>query len=361
MAKRTKSKRKSAGLTYRSSGVDVSANDRMVAKIKHALRRTYDPRVLSQHGAFAGLMRLDFAENLLQRHFKEPVLVAGADGVGSKLLLGIEHGKIGQLGVDLVAMSVNDILTLGAEPLFFLDYVACHHLDPEHIAEIVTGVSDGCVEAGCALLGGETAEMPAMYAPTHFDLAGFCVGVVDRHRIVDGRDVQPGDAIIGIASSGIHSNGYSLVRAALKKIKSQKRAEEALGEPLADAVLRPTRIYVRPILKLLKHYKRKRVVRAMAHITGGGLEGNLPRVLPDGCAAEIRRRSWSQPPIFDVIHQAGVDIEEMYDVFNMGVGFVLVVRPTFADSVIRQLEQLGETAWRIGVVRRGKRRLIWKK
>ena len=361
MATRKPRKKSKAGLTYRSSGVDVSANDRMVAQIKHALRRTYDPRVLSQHGAFAGLMRLDFAENLLQRHFREPVLVAGADGVGSKLLLGIEHGQIAQLGIDLVAMNANDILTLGAEPLFFLDYIACHQLDPEHIAEIVTGVSDGCVEAGCALLGGETAEMPAMYAPSHFDLAGFCVGVVDRDRIVDGRSVEPGDAIIGIASSGVHSNGYSLVRAALKKVKNRKQVEAELGESLTAAVLRPTRIYVRSILKLLKHYKKKRVVRAMAHITGGGLAGNLPRVLPEGCAAEVRRRSWTPTPIFEVIRKAGVDIEEMYDVFNMGVGFVLVVRPSFADSVIRQLQALGETAWQMGVIRRGKRRLIWKK
>lgn len=347
-------------LTYKDAGVDVSANDAMVEKIGRALRRTYDPRVISRHGAFAGLMRLDYHERLLKRRYREPVLVAGSDGVGSKLLLGIQHKRIASLGIDLVAMSVNDILTVGAEPLFFLDYVACHKLEPGEIAAIVTGVSDGCVEAGCALLGGETAEMPAMYAPSHFDLAGFCVGVVERDRIVSGDDVEPGDVIIGLASSGIHSNGYSLVHAALDRLDQRKTLPVELGEPLEDALLHPTRIYVKPVLKLLRAYRRKRIVRAMAHITGGGIAGNLPRVLPDGCAAHIKRDAWTPPPIFRLIQSLGVDEAEMYDVFNMGVGFILVVRPAFANAVVARLNRLGETAWQIGTIRKGRRRVVWK-
>ncbi|HRW55626.1 MAG TPA: phosphoribosylformylglycinamidine cyclo-ligase, partial [Phycisphaerae bacterium] len=331
-------------LTYKDSGVDVSANDVMVDKIGHALRRTYDPRVISRHGGFAGLMRLDYHERLLKRTYREPVLVAGSDGVGSKVLLGIEYKRIGSLGIDLVAMSVNDILTVGAEPLLFLDYVACHKLNPSEVADIVSGVSAGCVEAGCALLGGETAEMPSMYSPSHFDLAGFCVGVVERDRIINGDEVEPGDVIIGLASSGIHSNGYSLVHAALERMGKRKRPPVELNEPLADALLRPTRIYVQPVLKLLRSYRRKKVVRAMAHITGGGIGGNLPRVLPEGCAAHIRRDSWTPPPIFRLIQALGVDETEMYDVFNMGVGYILVVRPTFANAVMARLISAGETA-----------------
>lgn len=356
----TRRPRNDASLTYKTSGVDVSANDDMVGRIESALRRTYDPRVISRHGGFAGLMRLDYHERLLKRRYKSPVLVAGSDGVGSKLLLGIKHNRIRSLGIDLVAMSVNDVLTTGAEPLFFLDYVACNQLVPAQIAEIVAGVSDGCVESGCALLGGETAEMPAMYARGHFDLAGFCVGVVERRRIIDGRDVEPGDAIIGLASSGIHSNGYSLVHAALKRLSKKRKPPIDLGEPLEDAVLRPTRIYVQPILKLLRGYKRKRVVRAMAHITGGGIAGNLPRVLPDGCTAHVQRKSWPIPPVFQLIQSLGVDEEEMYNVFNMGIGFVLIVRPTFVESVLRQLESHGETASVIGEIRKGKKGFVWR-
>ncbi|MCB9851732.1 MAG: phosphoribosylformylglycinamidine cyclo-ligase [Phycisphaerales bacterium] len=347
-------------LTYKSSGVDVSANDVMVDKIGAALRRTYDPRVISRHGGFAGLMRLDYHERLLKRCYREPVLVAGADGVGSKLLFGIQHQRIASLGIDLVAMSVNDILTVGAEPLMFLDYVACHKLKPAEIAEIVTGVSTGCVEAGCALLGGETAEMPAMYSPSHFDLAGFCVGVVERDRIIDGDDVEPGDVVIGLASSGIHSNGYSLVHAAIERLGKRKQLPVDLGEPLEDALLRPTRIYVQPVLKLLRSYRRKKIVRAMAHITGGGIAGNLPRVLPDGCAAHIHRGAWTPPPVFRLIQALGVDESEMYDVFNMGIGFILVVRPAFANAVIERLNSAGETAFRIGTIRKGKRRVVWR-
>lgn len=397
-------------LTYKAAGVDVSANDRMVDMIGHSMRRTYDTRVLSRHGGFAGLISLDYPERLLRRNYMEPVLVAGADGVGSKLLLGLEHERVGDLGIDLVAMCANDVLTTGAEPVFFLDYVACHRLVPSRIAEIVAGISRGCTLARCALLGGETAEMPELYQPTHVDLAGFCVGIVERRRIIDGRNVEPGDVILGLASSGIHSNGYSLVRKLLDRLPrsgalpdelsaigdqlleedssnlesedsriqgsrdsseqedSGRRGPASLTprilEPsdprLADALLRPTRIYVVPILGLLRRYRRKRVVRAMAHITGGGLPGNLPRVIPRDCDAVIWRRSWPVPPIFRLLQHLGVDEEEMYRVFNMGIGFVLVVRPAFARSVAAQLEKMGEVVHRIGVIRRGSGRLVWR-
>ena len=356
-------------LTYKASGVDISANDRMVAQIKRSMHRTYGPRVISRHGAFAGLMSLDFSERLLKRRYRDPILVSGADGVGSKLLLGLACGRVEQLGIDLVAMSVNDVLTTGAEPLFFLDYIACHRLEPDRIAEIVAGVSEGCRLAGCALLGGETAEMPALYTPTHFDLAGFCVGVVERRRLIDPRRVEPGDVVLGLASSGLHSNGYSLVRNALDRLPKAALRDDTptgqgkllvdLGEPLMDAVLRPTRIYVRPILRLLAAYRRKQVVRAMAHITGGGLAGNIPRVIPDNCDVYLSRDSWPVPPVFGLIQKLGVGEEEMYRVFNMGIGFVLIVRPAFAHSVARRLDKLGETVYRLGVVRRGRGRLRW--
>ncbi len=360
---------KQQGLTYKSSGVDISAGDRFVEQIQAALRRTYDPRVLSRDGGFAGLLRLDYSEKLLRRGYRDPVLVAGADGVGSKLLVALEHDRLDSIGIDLVAMNVNDVLTTGAEPLFFLDYVACHTLEPARIARIVEGISEGCRRAGCALLGGETAEMPALYAPTHFDLAGFCVGVIERRRIIDGRDVSPGDAVIGLASSGLHSNGFSLVRAALEKLDKQKRhkgapfaerAAEMLAEPLADALLRPTRIYVRPILELLGRYHRKRVVRGLAHITGGGLPGNIPRVIPENCDVVLSRKSWPIPPIFSLIQKAGIEAEEMYRVFNMGIGFVLVVRPAFAGAVMRHLEKLGERPYAIGRIRRGGGQVVWR-
>lgn len=350
----------SASLSYKSAGVDISANDTMVGLIKHSLRRTYDPRVLSRHGGFAGLMRMDFSEQLLRRNYKDPVLVSGADGVGSKLLLGIQHNRIRSLGIDLVAMNVNDILTCGAEPLFFLDYVACHRLEPRMIADIVAGISDGCLLARCALLGGETAEMPDLYEPAHFDLAGFAVGVVEKRRIIDGSSVQPGDVVLGLASSGIHSNGYALVRKALLRLPRKSNAPKDLGEPLADAILRPTRIYVQSILALLRKYRRKRVISAMAHITGGGLEGNVPRVIPEHCDVVLSRESWTIPPIFRLLQRCGIPRDEMYRVFNMGIGYVLVVRPSFASSVAGFLRKQGEKVYRIGVIRRGTGQLLWR-
>ncbi|MCZ6699511.1 MAG: phosphoribosylformylglycinamidine cyclo-ligase [Planctomycetota bacterium] len=350
---------KRARLTYKDAGVDVAANDRMVKRIRHAVAATCDDRVLNGHNAFAGLFRLDYPGTLLRRNYRDPVLVAGTDGVGSKLLLGLQYGRLGDLGVDLVAMSVNDVLTTGAEPLFFLDYVACNKLVPAQVAEIVEGVARGCRLADCSLLGGETAELPDLYAERHFDLAGFCVGVVERRRLIDGGRVEPGDAVIGLASNGIHSNGYALVRKLLARMGHRKKLSAKLGEPLEDAILRPTRIYVPSILALLGRYRRKRVVRAMAHVTGGGLPGNLPRVIPDDCDVVIQRKSWPLPPIFQGLQRLGVARSEMYRVFNMGIGFVLVVRPTFARSIVRRLNRLGESAYRIGTIRRGSGKLRW--
>jgi len=348
-------------LTYRASGVDVSANDDMVERIKGALTRTYDDRVISRHNAFAGLFRLDYGGELLKRRYRDPVLVSGTDGVGSKLLLGAQLNRIDGLGTDLVAMNVNDVLTTGAEPLFFLDYIACHKLTPAWIARMVESIAEGCTEADCSLLGGETAELPDLYAPGHFDLAGFCVGVAERNRLLDGpRNVRPGDIVLGLASSGVHSNGYALVRKCLERLPKDGSLPVELGEPLADAVMRPTRIYVKSIVAMMKRYRRKRAVRAMAHITGGGLGGNIPRVIPDDCDVVLKREGWPIPPIFKLIQACGVAESEMFRVFNMGIGFVLIVRPTFADSVMTQLLRLGEKVFRIGKIRRGSNKLIWK-
>ncbi|MCK6483147.1 MAG: phosphoribosylformylglycinamidine cyclo-ligase [Phycisphaerae bacterium] len=348
-------------ISYRDAGVDITANDEMVDRIRTAVHGTYGPRVLPSHGGFAGLFRLDYDEKLFERNYRRPVLVACTDGVGSKVLVAAQAGRLDTVGIDLVAMSVNDLLTVGAEPLLFLDYVALHKLEPAKVAEIVEGVARGCRMAGCALLGGETAEMPDVYAPTHFDLAGFAVGVAERSRLMDPRRVQPGDVLLGLASDGIHSNGYALARRLFFEVARHKLDDhvEALGETLVEALLRPTRIYVRPVLAALRHYRRKRVVTSMAHITGGGLEGNVPRMLPANCDAVVRRGSWTIPPVFEYMQSLGVEEEEMYRVFNMGIGYVLAVRRAFAKSITRRLEKLGERVFSIGVVRRGSGQFRW--
>jgi phosphoribosylformylglycinamidine cyclo-ligase len=345
-----------AKVTYRDAGVDIDAGDEFVERIRSSCRRTYGPRVIDAYGAFAGLFRLDFDERLFERNYRRPVLVACTDGVGTKLLVAKAMGRFNAIGIDLVAMNVNDLLPCGAEPLFFLDYVAVGKLEPPRLAELVDGIARGCVEANCALLGGETAEMPDLYGAGDFDLAGFAVGVVERHRIIDGRKrIEPGDIVIGLASSGVHSNGYSLARAVLLKRGGYRLENEIadLGDSLGDALLRPTRIYVRSVLAVLKRYRVKRVVRGMAHITGGGLPGNLPRILPKDCSITLKQSAWPVPPILSLIESAGVAREEMYRVFNMGIGFVLVVRPAFAKAVVRTLERAGETAYVIGRVKRG--------
>ena len=342
-------------ITYSQAGVDIDANERMVELIGANVKRTHGPRVIHLHNAFAGLFRLDYDEKLFKRNFRQPVLVACTDGVGTKVKVAALMNRFDTVGIDLVAMCVNDMLVQGAEPLFFLDYIAVNSLKPDQINQFVTGISEGCLQADCALLGGETAEMPDVYRKGEFDLAGFAVGVVEKKRIVAERLVEPGDSVVGLASDGLHSNGYSLVRricfdhAGLKV--DQFVAE--LGETLGAALLRPTRIYVKSIIGLLKKYKVKKVVKAMAHITGGGLVGNIPRVIGSDLDVVLQKK-WPIPPIFDYIQKIGpVEEEEMYRVFNMGIGYVLIVAPSFTRSIMSHLRRLGEKPYFLGKIKRG--------
>lgn len=344
-------------ISYKDAGVDISANDRLVELIKPIVRSTFGPRVVGAHGGFAGMFRLDYREDLFKRNYRDPVLVACTDGVGSKILLARESGYYDTVGIDLVAMSVNDMLTVGAEPLFFLDYVAVHKLDPENVASIIEGVAAGCTEADCALIGGETAELPDLYKPGDFDLAGFAVGAVERERVIDGSEIEPGDVLIGLPSSGIHSNGYSLARRLVfkeAKLKYDSVIPE-IGCSIGDELLKPTRIYVRHVTSVLRRYRVKRIVRGMAHITGGGLPGNVVRMLPDNCIAQIDTKAWQTPPIFKYLQSVGVSRSEMYKTFNMGIGYVLAVRPAFAQAVIGHFRRRRLDALTIGKIRKGKR------
>jgi phosphoribosylformylglycinamidine cyclo-ligase len=342
-------------VTYKEAGVDIDAGDEMVELIKPAVRSTFGPRVLGDIGGFAGLFRLDYREDLFRRNYKEPVLVGCTDGVGSKILLARDSGHLDTVGIDLVAMSVNDLLCCGAEPLFFLDYLAVNKLDPKRVAAIIEGVAAGCRDANCTLLGGETAEMPDLYGPGDFDLAGFAVGAVEHTRIIDGSEVEAGDVVIGLPSSGIHSNGLALARRlAFKEARlTYDTVVPEIGAPIGDELLKPTRIYVRPVVSVLRRYRVKRVVRAMAHITGGGLPGNLVRVLPDGLCAVVDTRSWPVPPIFRFLQSVGVKRDEMFRVFNMGVGYTLVVRSAFANAIIGHFRRQGLDAVAIGRIRKG--------
>lgn len=355
---------KSQAISYEQSGVSIDANDEMVNRIGRSLSSTYRPRVMPLTNGFAGLFRLDYDEKLFKKNYKNPVLVACTDGVGTKILIAQEMGRFDTVGTDLVAMSVNDMLVLGAEPLFFLDYLAVNKLEPAVVAQMVEGVAKGCRLAGCALLGGETAEMPDLYGKGEYDMAGFGVGVVERKRIIDGKDVQKGDVILGLASSGLHSNGFSLVRhICFKKenLKVRQPIQEFGGALLGDVLLEPTRIYVPSIIKLLGNYKVKKVVHGMAHITGGGLVGNIPRVLPADCNAVIRKKSWERPAVFRFLQSRGpVEEKEMYRVFNMGIGFVMIVAPDFADAITEKLTKYGETVYRIGTIEAGSRRVVLK-
>lgn len=351
-------------ITYRQSGVDIDANDEMVERIYSHVGSTFGPRVMQLKGGFAGLFRLDYDERLFKKNYKSPVLVACTDGVGSKVQLAAEIKKYDTVGIDLVAMNVNDMLALGAEPLFFLDYVAVNKLVPEIIAELVKGMAKGCRMADCALIGGETAEMPDTYKKDDFDLAGFAVGVIERRKIIKADNVRRGDIILGLASSGLHSNGYTLVRNICFKqlgLKMTDRIDELDGAVLGDVLLEPTRIYVRPIVKLLGRYKVKRVVHGMAHITGGGLVGNIPRVLPKNCDAVLKKSSWPIPKIFTFLQEKGpVEEDETFRVFNMGIGFVLIVAEDFADSMQRKLTRYGEKVYRIGRITSGSGKVVIK-
>lgn len=352
----TVTKRRGRSLTYAEAGVDVQEADRVVELIESMMRKTHGPRVIGRHGAFAGMFRLDYNERLFKKNYREPVLVACADGVGTKVKLAAQLAVYDTVGIDCVAMNVNDLIVQGAEPLFFLDYLGLHKNVATQTAALIEGVAKGCEIAGCALLGGECAEMPDLYAEGDFDLAGFAVGVVPLRRAVDPMRVEIGDVVIGLASSGVHSNGFSLVRKIVehKRLRLNK-VHPQLGEStLGEILLTPTRIYAQPIVKLLGRYRVKRIVSAMAHITGGGLPGNIKRVLPGGLDARIDTRCWTVPPIFEFLQEQGdIDAQEMWRVFNMGIGYVLIVRPSFDRSVVRQLNRLGETAVVMGEVVKG--------
>lgn len=352
-------------LTYANSGVDIDASDRMEDLIYPHVVSTFSPRVMALKGGFAGLFRLDYDEKLFKKNYKNPVLVACTDGVGSKIQLAAMMKKYDTVGIDLVAMNVNDMLVLGAEPMFFLDYIALNKLSPEVVAEMVKGVAKGCRIADCALIGGETAEMPDTYKTDDFDMAGFAVGVVERKKIISGiKNVGKGDVILGLASSGLHSNGYALARnVCFKKLslRPSDPIDELDGQTIGDVLLTPTRIYVRPIIRLLSQYKVKKVIHGMAHITGAGLPGNVPRVLPKNCDAVLKKSSWPMPAICKFIADKGpVEEEEMFRVFNMGIGYILVVAEDFADSIADKLTALGEKVYKIGRITAGSGNVIIK-
>jgi len=328
------------GLSYRDAGVDIDAGERLVDHIKPIAARTRRPGILGGIGGFGALFEVP-----LDR-YRQPVLVSGTDGVGTKLKLAMELGKHDTIGIDLVAMCVNDIIVQGAEPLFFLDYYATGKLDVDTAAAVVSGIGRGCELAGAALVGGETAEMPGMYQGGDYDLAGFCVGVVEKDKIIDGSRVRPGDALLGLASSGPHSNGYSLIRKVIAVSGADLR-QDFHGRSLGDALLEPTRIYVKSLLALLGEMP----VSALAHITGGGIVENLPRVLPDECGAVIDTRAWQRPPVFDWLQDAGgIASIEMYRTFNCGIGMILCVPAARADGAMQLLREQGETVWRIGEI-----------
>ncbi len=351
-----------AKATYKDSGVDLEVYAESMSRLPRLLRRTHSPRVLPAEGGFAGLFRLDFADGLFARRYKDPVLVSGTDGVGTKLKVAQMAGVHHTVGIDLVAMCVNDVLCCGAEPLFFLDYVAMGKDDPQLLESIVQGISDGCVASDMALIGGETAIMPDMYHGGDYDLAGFCVGVIEREKVVDGKAIVPGDVAIGVASSGLHSNGFSLVRKIVFERAGLSVGDrvEKLGTTVGEALLVPTQLYARAVRSVFSHYKVKGVVHGIAHITGGGLHENLERVLPPGVGVTIDRGSWPVPAVFEWLQELGeVDDDEMHRVFNMGVGLVLVVSPYYAESIQQQLSGIGLANWVIGRAVDGAEGVVW--
>ncbi|TWT99392.1 Phosphoribosylformylglycinamidine cyclo-ligase [Botrimarina colliarenosi] len=339
-------------LSYKDAGVDLDVYEESMSRLPRLMRRTHTPRVMPLEGGFAGLFRLDFAGKLFARQYRDPVLVSCTDGVGTKLKVAQMVGRHDTVGVDLVAMCVNDALCCGAEPLFFLDYIAMGKDDPERLEQVVSGISDGCVSSDSALIGGETAIMPDLYGPDDYDLAGFSVGVVERHRLIDGAKIGPGDVVIGIASSGLHSNGYSLVRKIVFEaagLSPDDTVAECDGATVADLLLTPTRIYTVPVRRVLGHYRKKQVVHGIAHITGGGLRENLERILPTGVSLAIDEGSWPVPPVFTWLQKLGdVADDEMARVFNCGVGLAMVVSEHFAESIASQLTELGLDNWVIG-------------
>jgi len=330
----------SKSLSYKDAGVDIDAGNALIEKIKGAAKRTRRPEVLAGLGGFGALFELPSG-------YQQPVLVSGTDGVGTKLRLALNHGKHDTVGIDLVAMCVNDLIVCGAEPLFFLDYYATGKLDIDTAAAVINGIADGCDLSGCSLIGGETAEMPGMYEGEDYDLAGFCVGIVEKSELIDGSKVSIGDSLIGLASSGPHSNGYSLIRKVLEVTQTDPATVQLDGEPLIDLLMKPTRIYVKPLLELIK----KSQVNALAHITGGGLLENIPRVLPDNTKAVIDATAWKRPAVFDWLQQGGnIDEHEMHRTLNCGVGMVICVPAERTQEALAMLKASGENAFELGVI-----------
>lgn len=336
-------------LTYRDAGVDIEAGESLVERIKPLVQKTQRPECLGNIGGFGGLFELPIDR------YRRPVLVSGTDGVGTKLKLAVILDRHDTIGIDLVAMCVNDVLVLGAEPLYFLDYFATGRLSPEHAQSVIAGIATGCEAAGAALIGGETAEMPGMYSSGDYDLAGFCVGVVEKDQIIDGSHIRAGDQVLGLASSGLHSNGYSLARAVLER--SSATLDQPIGETtLGEALLAPTRIYVRPILALLKAVP----IHGIAHITGGGLPGNIPRILPDNCDCRIDTTAWPRSEIFQWLQSEGsIDDTEMLRTFNCGIGLVIIVSSDTAAQAQQMLEASGETVYRLGEVQAGGQGIVF--
>lgn len=337
----TKDKTMNSSLSYRDAGVDIEAGDQLVENIKPFAKRTMRPEVLGDLGGFGALVEIS-------KTYQNPVLVSGTDGVGTKLRLAFEWDKHDTVGIDLVAMSVNDILVQGAEPLFFLDYFACGKLDVARATDVIKGIAAGCEQSGCALIGGETAEMPSMYPEGEYDLAGFAVGVVEKSAVITGKTIVAGDVILGLASNGAHSNGYSLIRKILARDQPDLDAEFDNGKTLRQAIIAPTRLYVKPILSALKQFK----IKGLAHITGGGITENVPRVLPENCTAEIRADAWQMPKLFQWLQSAGnVDTQEMYKTFNCGIGMVVIIAANEAAALTQHLQNAGETVFTLGKIR----------
>ena len=348
MKKKTKK-----GLSYRDAGVDIDTKGQFTTDIYSKMRTTFSPRVIENPDGFGGL----FALNSRLKKYREPVLVSSTDGVGTKLKIAFMTGKHDTIGIDLVAMCVNDIIVLGAEPLFLLDYLASSKIVPKVLHDVLDGIVVGCRQAGCALIGGETPEMPGFYHEDEYDIAGFVVGVVEKDKIIDGKTIKPGDVVIGLSSSGIHSNGFSLVRKtffdkARMKV-TQKLRKYGLNTTLGEELIKPTKIYVAPILKVLSKHKTK-IIKGMAHITGGGLVENIPRILPEGCAVTLERSKWNVPEIFNIIQDIGnIDNQEMIHVFNMGIGMVLIVSKSDVKTVLNDLKSATEPGRVIGEVVKG--------
>lgn len=349
------------GLTYRDSGVDLDTYQKSMARLPRLMHRTFSDRVMQLDGGFAGLFRLDNQKRLFSQSYRDPVLVSGTDGVGSKLRVAQMTGCHGTIGIDLVAMCVNDIICCGAEPLFFLDYIAMSHDDPELLEQIVAGISDGCMQSEAALIGGETAIMPDTYKHGDYDLAGFAVGVVERKNLIDGKQISDGDVVIGLHSNGLHSNGYSLVRKIVFEAAGLAIDDNIneLGDRVGGVLLQPTRIYAIALKHVLRNYRVKNVVHGIAHITGGGIQENIERILPTTVDVVIQREKWDVPAVFTWLQELGnVDDGEMDRVFNMGIGLVMIVSPYYAESIQRSLNEIGYANSLIGRVQQGSGQVV---